>query len=694
MKRPRHFACCCFLLASITVHAGDLPDAVTGPYPRAFFFRASESCGPSIKAGRQTYETWAGTFSRLGGIMGKSLEEEVPGRSANIPHFSRFKKEHPNQLVMLHYNGNARDPRDAAGIFSPGHWIYFNGCRVTKAVEAVAGEMDIHVEDTSLFRTGIGRYRDKNEDLGICMLDENGRPNWQLSEQVQLLDIDNKRKTLRVRRGCFGSNPRAFPAGKAYVAAHVTEGPWGQHNNIMWFYNYATNSPRDAADRSCTDVLVEDLAGLLAPAGKLAAFDGIEFDVLHDSCGRGRGGNRGPDVNADGKADRGRFDGVNVYRAGVVEFCRRLRERVGEDIILTADGGTPRAQRAFGYLNGIESEGWPWLGDWEIRDWSGGLNRHIYWRRHGRKPVFNFFNHKYTMAGAEPGSRRKPDVPFSTHRLVFVAAQCVDAAICYSYPPTKEKGESYGIWDELRKGTENETGWLGEPVAHTLRLAYAHGDVFQAEGRNMRPGFVRRVQGDGCDVELQGRALRIASRDRVAKSLRFRISNVPAAGPDLVLRVNMQGAPLRGIPAGVPRIAWVRLLPPRGAAPDEWRSQRFMTFVGSKRFDSSFYFRDLQEDRLDFEFEIEGGGEVWLRDVIACPNPDVLVREFEHGLVLANPAHHPVSVDVGHFFPRTTFRRLRGSSQQDPATNNGKRVGKKVTLGALDGLFLVKDKKQ
>jgi len=52
---------------------------------RAFFFRHSEMVGPQIKAGRQTYEAWAASFSRLSGIMGKRLDEEVPGRSATGP---------------------------------------------------------------------------------------------------------------------------------------------------------------------------------------------------------------------------------------------------------------------------------------------------------------------------------------------------------------------------------------------------------------------------------------------------------------------------------------------------------------------------------------------------------------------------------------------------------------------------------
>ena len=47
-------------------------------YPRDFFFRASE--GFSANRGMQ-FEDWEKTFLPLGGIEGKALDEEVPGRS-------------------------------------------------------------------------------------------------------------------------------------------------------------------------------------------------------------------------------------------------------------------------------------------------------------------------------------------------------------------------------------------------------------------------------------------------------------------------------------------------------------------------------------------------------------------------------------------------------------------------------------
>ena len=64
-------------------------------YPRAFFFRSAEG----FAAAGMPYDQWSSTFDRLMGIIGKVLEEEVPGRSVyNIDYFTRFKKQHPRQI--------------------------------------------------------------------------------------------------------------------------------------------------------------------------------------------------------------------------------------------------------------------------------------------------------------------------------------------------------------------------------------------------------------------------------------------------------------------------------------------------------------------------------------------------------------------------------------------------------------------
>lgn len=530
-------------------------------YPRAFFFRASESVGPLAKRGRLTHERWDQAFSRLSGIMGKTLEEEVPGRSANIPHFTQFKRDHPRQVVLLHYNGDSRDPRGGTQDFFAGHWIYHTGCKLTRDLPADAGESVIHVEDPNLFRTEMGRYLDKNEDLAICMLDEQGRPDWHRCEQLELLAKDAKAKTLRVKRGCFGTQPRSFPAGKAYVAAHTSNGPWGRRSHLLWYYNFSTRCPRDAKGRTCVDVLVEDFARRFLPGGALAAYDGVEFDVMHHSFGPPRSGRHGLDMTGDGRPDWGYVDGLNTYGLGVYDFCRRLRAKLGDNRVLQADGASANSQRAFGQLNGIESEGWPILSDWEIRDWSGGLNRHRYWAAFARTPKFNYINHKYTMAGDKPGTRKRPQVPFSTHRLVFAVAQFVDAAITYSSPPPREPNERIGIWDELCMGAEKKLGWLGQPLGPAVSLAKQHPDLLEGQGQRMDAAFAAKWQGKGATVRPDGQSLKVSFKDDARK---LTLAGVPADGPDLTVCVKMRAAALEGYPAAAPRLVWVGIAPDQG----------------------------------------------------------------------------------------------------------------------------------
>ncbi len=851
------------ILSMVALSAATFPAAAGKPagllvmdnnWPRAFFFRAAEGMASRRNI---TYAEWEKHFSRLMGIEGKALDEEIPGRSApNIRFFSRFKQSHPRQLVLLHYNGNARDPRDSGGAFFAGHWIYHNGAKILSGVPAEDGTTEIRVADASLFRCTVGRYRESNEDVGLCVLGKDGRPDWHRSEQVQLVSTDRKKNTIVVRRGCYGTKPRPFPAGGAYAAAHVHEGPWGKRNNLMWFYNYATCCPKDRAGRTCTDVLVEDLAAHFAAGGDLAAFDGLEFDVLHHTCGGGRGGRR-PDVDADGKADGGFIGGRNVYGAGVVAFCRAFRKAMGDDRLILADGFTARHQRAFGLLNGIESEGWPALRDHRIEDWSGGLNRHCYWRAFGRRPVFNYVNHKFIVPGDEPGRPKRPDLPFKTHRLVFAGALFTDAAICYSLAPRRGTDGLFGVWDELWMGEERRAGWLGAPRGEAVHLAERRPDVLDGAGSPPDKRLAARIEENGLSCEPAGGGLKMAAPGG-DKDMHFTIRNIPAAGPDLFVTVTARGRPLSGYPPEMARhmqvgiapspfqlvradlpetgirlrgrdetpidgsdpatrasLRYVKAAPVTGAArrayfvhppyrgatgqifwrreltlPAEARLQlstgmgpkspersdgvvfsvavaavtgtetgtytellshrqksntwtrhsldlshlagrrvsvkfvadcgprdnattdhaywgdvrivdadethrpskpvRYMTFLGPENFTATFYFSAITSRTVDLSFAVEGAEPMIISRITAHHHPDAMYREYENGVVLANPAPRPFTFDLARLLPGRTYRRIRGTPRQDPETNDGSPVGDSVTLQPKEGLFLVK----
>jgi hypothetical protein len=516
-------------------------------YPRVFFFRGAE--GPPANP-RTTYEGWSADFSRLMGIIGKCLDEEVIGRERRNPEFfSRFKREHPEQVVLLHLNGNARDPRYQAEPFFPGHWVYRRPSVVRADVPAEVGETDVAVEDARRFRVNIGRYRDRNDDVALFGLTADGRHDWGRCEQTQLVSVDLKRNTIRVRRGQYGTKPLAFKAGKARAAAHQVEGPWGKKNNLMWYYNYSTHCPKDQEGKTAADRYVDDIARWFGPGGPLAAFDGLEFDVLF-SATHG-------DTDGDGVEDDGVVDGVNRYAIGVTEFVRSLRARMGDGFILQGDGalgpGGSRSQRAFGLLNGIESEGWPDLRDWEIEDWSGGLNRHFFWRDNARNPVFNYINHKYTQpVPGEPGRRRNPDVGFNVHRLVFAAGCFTDTALCYAFAPARDPGGKYGVWDEFRCGAENRLGWLGKPEGPAVRLAARAADLLGGGGT---PDVLARRISGSVGMKTTADGVVIAPRDPGAKRVRFSIRGLATGGSDLVILATMKAAPRKGYPVGMGRYA-------------------------------------------------------------------------------------------------------------------------------------------
>lgn len=820
-------------------------------YPRAFFFRATEGQAANPKT---SYESWDADFSRLMGIIGKALDEEVLGREARNPEFfTRFKRAHPEQVVLLHFNGNARDPRYHTEKFFSGHWIYRKATAIAADVPAEAGETTIRVKDASDFQVSTGRYKNSNDDIALFGLSRDGRHDWNHCEQVQLIAVDRAANTIRVRRGCYGTKPLAFRAGAARAAAHQAEGPWGRTNHLMWYYNFATHCPRDAEGRIAADRLADDLVSWFGPGGKLAAFDGLEFDVMFNETHG--------DTDGDGEPDNGVVGGVNRYGIGMVEFARQLRARLGPDRIIQGDGalgpGGRRSQRAFGFLNGIESEGFPNLHDWAFDDWSGGLNRHAFWSANAHPPAFSYINHKWNQpVPGKPGEQQHPDVPFARHRLSFAAAQFTDAAVCYSFAPARDPRGLFGVWDELRGGTLQRPGWLGRPEGPAVHLAATTPDLLGGKpGAPIGADLVRRI-GGAVTARATGGGIVIQPTNPQATRLTFSLRDLPTNGPDLLVVLTakaepraghpremarflevdlsggmqslMTGAPdatgigLRGKPeeslradtgarvqtqsrttigdrtlpayqihppylgakgyvywtrdVDVPASAelrftialserapgrsdgvWFKVLaaelsgervgrftqlferstqthawtpctvplnrfagrrirlkfvadcgPKDNATTDQgfWGDVKIvaagaredqvttpahsMSWLNDRTFTATFHFQEVRSRTVDLTFSLDGPEPITITALSVHAHPDVMYREFEHGIVLANPSRRPFTFDLAALAPGRNYRRLRGVAAQDPRTNNGERVTGSITLGERDALFLLR----
>ena len=112
---------------------------------------------------------------------------------------------------------------------------------------------------------------------------------------------------------------------------------------------------------------------------------------------------------------------MDYYGEGVYAFYRKLRSVLGDKKLILADGNETSQQRAFGILNGIESEGFPFANDFNLDAWSSGINRNLFWDQHARDPKMNYINLKWGEELA--GSGRVLLRPSGTEPLVRVMVE-------------------------------------------------------------------------------------------------------------------------------------------------------------------------------------------------------------------------------------------------------------------------------
>jgi len=657
----------------------------SGDHPRAIFFRRMERA-------TMPYEEWEDAYDDLMGFIGQALPDQMSDHIDGIPpqvaeYYRRFKARHPEQVVLLHVNGLSQVPTRRTMQDFPGHWLYFEGAKILADLPATTGQSTIKVSNTRLFTLKAGFERDRPDHIGLCALDAAGKPDWRKAEYVRLVSINQKDGTITVERGQFGSQPIAFRAGNGYAAAIVTHGPWNREKGeLEWHYNFSTECPRDEKGRNAADMYVEYFTQAMGRGGPLENIDGVAFDVMYltPQILGGQWRFRMPDYNADGKGEPFRDD--TTYMAGQNEFYRKLRKALGKDYLLTSDVQETDNQRAFGILNGGESENWLTHSDPLTKYWSSGINRNFFWEDRALPPTFNYLNHKFSPPNMPPRVIKTPfqPIPFNQHRLKIAAAVLCDAVVTSGRPAS----DRFGIWDELVQGKERKTGWLGKALGPAMRLASRAPSLLSS-------GIISQIKGENIRATQDGNSVRIEST--AAGEMRFEIRGIPVQGPDLTLFATIRAAPRKGHPSEHARLllasADAKGLPlPEFGNPHLKEDNREYAFVDAKPFPVVFYFKNLKGHSVDVEFCLESNEPVWIESLAACAAPDVMYREFERGAVFANPGTHPYAFQLNELLPGRKYRRIQGTSQQDPATNNGKPVGDALELPALDAIFLVREK--
>jgi len=682
------------LLAPLAaLHAADLNDLTifARGFPHTIFFRNAETMAVENLPAKE-FDTLVNGYDA---IIVKAFDEERYGLSKYaLPYFRGYKQRHPGQLVLLHFNGQGRDPRplSATPEFFAGHWLHYNGCRIMSDLPPSSAE--VTVENPGLFQLAIGKQYKMPDDVTICALKSDGTPNWLVYEYANVVSIDEKSKRLTLERGVFGSKAREWKTGQAYVAAVVPGGSFpmeGDTPQTLWFYNFSLDAPRDARGRRLIEVLTDDLAAKLNPGGPGDFFDGLTFDVMpwqppQRLAKHMQRLGRGQDTDGDGKSDFSVRDGVNRYGAGAEEFLRLLRQRLGSKRLIMRDAN----RRAGPVLNGVESEGWPTPFDLETSEWSSGMNDHVFCQTRGAKPPLVYIHYKYASR-REDQQNERVHFPLSRSRLILAAAQILGDAVTTNNGPKPEAGEQYGLFDELRMGVARRRNWLGQPVETPRALASATPDLLQGAGGAMNAAFRQKISASDALIEFTP-TLKATANDPKADAFSFTLTDVPLAGSDAVLSFRVKADPMRGMPSGTARRVTVAPIHKDKKSSLATTPSELWTWADGEWFEARFYYRGLNGRTADFMITVEDAAALYLADIKVFAHPDVVAREFENGLVLANPSLQPYTFDLQSLYPGHRFRRLQGSNAQDPKVNNGQPVGVTVTLEPRDGLFLIREK--
>jgi hypothetical protein len=665
-------------------------------FPRLVWFRNLE-----IEAFKnKPLESPESYFNIYNATVAKAFDEEKYGLSRfALPYYRLLKQRNPEFLMILHYNGASRDPRDGSEIF-PGHWLHRAGCRIESDVPAEQGISEIRVGNPGLFSMEVGKKMKLPDNMTICALHEDGTPNWLTTEYVQLAGIDMANKTIRIRRGFLNSIPKEWKSGEAYIAPVGSHGRWtipGDKNEPLntWRYNFSLDAPRDAQGRTLADVLADDLAAKLGPGGPGDFFDGVTFDVmpflLSDRDADPDDRNEGFknlfgyydhwDTDGDGKPDMARKDGVDRFASGVSQFQHRLREKLGPDKLIMMDSG----RRANHVLNGVEAEGWPIYTDLELNEWSGGINEHRFWAERGVKPQMRYI-HRYGMP-PDLGQGGKISRDYPRARLIMAAAQLLGNALVTQHNPPAEPGELFGCFDELKKGNERVFNWLGRPLEEPRQLVRDSKDMLNGAGVKMTEDFIARFSAGDTEIITENQELTLRPKTSSVRSLAVQLKDIPVSDSgDVLISLRVKADPMRGMEDDVARIFTLRSLE-KNQDPAAVRTA--WTWADGNWFNATFYFRKVKGGSLSLSIEAEDSGAVYLSDIKAFGGADVMCRRFENGLVLANPGLTPFEFDLKSLYPDCHFRRLQGSHQQDPIVNSGLPAGDTVTIRPRDALFLI-----
>lgn len=631
----------------------------------------------------EEFEFWEKAYLDVNSITKKYLTEEVDMDPVVAKYANIFSEKHPEKLMLLHLNGEGISikHKQVHEKFFPGHWVYEAGTDLSADISE--NQTDIKVKSTEMFSEEAYSIHAQAKitgklphDIIIVEKDSNGNNLWYTSEFATIEKIDHDNNTITVKRGQYYSTSRSFDKNNTYIAP-LSGASWG--GNLMWYYNLSSVCPTDSNGNSCADIFLKDIKSWFSPEGILENLDGIGFDVNYFTSTHANW-----DVNNDGIADKGFVNGKNIWREGDWAFLQQLREIMGDDFLITADGWRDEMQRGVGILNGMETEGLCRPND-GYRQISRTINQHTYWN------LYNDTRYKFSYITSKLSNPEDAKLSEQLYRMGIGIATCLEVA--YTTLP--------GQLAEAAGGDLNKPNWLGNVVSEIKYPAKKTPDLLKGAGLQMNTDLINEFDLSNVDYRVEDKTLYIKGKDSKYNDLIISGPEVDLNKGDLI--IFFEAKAIEGFydfdkNDKVPRKINIKIngLPVNTLTED---SGMFLNmhndlagFMGTAGYTPlSFYFRNVGKSsgKIKLSIEVEEQGEFAIRNLTIHNASSVIAREFENGVVLVNPSFDEYKFNLSDiFFEEKSFRRINDNTSY----NNGKAItNNNVIVPALNALFLIKD---
>ncbi len=621
--------------------------------------------------------------------------------------YDTVRATYPDKLIInqLAWGGNAGLPLSS---YWPGHCLLKAGTKLAADCAATTNDTVLYLQDYTRIassQASIDNATDPEKHLVLYALGADGKPDWSRAEHVKMVSIDTGAGALTVQRGQQGTVPLAYTNGLAAIARHMMF--WSN----QWQANFSLECPRGGPFNMTA---AEWFAVQMAQQVVARNADGIEFDVARWQWGYPL--SNPMDCDNDLVADYGYIGGINSFGLGGQVMLKKLRELLGPDRIIQADGNDALyGQRGWKYMNGVQMESFPMANQFDrfsqaflhLRQWVDGTEALPAFSYPFSKTTSTLYGNVFETNGLSVDWHFRVGFASSLltgmpHPFASITDINFDPANPEANSPDLVEDKGFYKWDEYVGGDLNDWKWLGPPqgdavqvdgqVAETDLLASA---VWQWK---TEPGFVagNSVSNGEYTATITG----LPSNTLPWVSAGYPGSDVPQAlwfgvrleiaggapvlvpGQEYTLEFEAKGNDSWEVGGQlfekVPRALAIHGVADYGynnpasvLLSPEWTTCRFSMIADSSA-----------PPPLVFGFS-EQVGEASVRNMrLYSGCPERWMREFRNGRVYLNMTLEPWSVDVG----TGVAQRLDGT--QIPDLNNGAVVNGLLTVPPWDAVFL------